>query len=33
MIDKFLANIFHFARIFARFWKFQKLSQKGRAKE
>ena len=34
MIDKFLANIyFIFARIFARFCKFQKLSQKERAKE
>jgi hypothetical protein len=35
MIDKFLANniYFIFARIFARFCQFQKLSQKERAKE
>jgi hypothetical protein len=33
MIDKILANIFIFAGIFARFCKFQKLSQKERAKE
>jgi hypothetical protein len=32
MISKFLANIFHFARIIARFCKFQKLSEKERAK-
>jgi hypothetical protein len=34
MIDKFIANTFHFiARIFARFCKFQKLSEKERAEE
>jgi hypothetical protein len=33
MIDKFLLLAFIFARIFARFCKFQKLSQKERAKE
>jgi hypothetical protein len=33
MIDKFLANIFHFCSHFARFCKFQKLSQKETAKE
>jgi hypothetical protein len=33
MIDKFLANNFIFARIFARFCKLQKLSEKERAKE